>query len=174
MKRDFSCLVCGNQFTRKPSEIRNGFAKYCSRDCFHSVKKIRPLRNSVPMKCEKCDASIMRSLFRRKHSKHHFCSAACLFAWRSKSLRGQRSCNWKGGVSTERIAAMSRSEYREWRTEVFERDQFECKRCGQVGGKLHAHHVKEWAKFPALRFDVANGETLCVSCHRNHHRAVVA
>ena len=40
-----------------------------------------------------------------------------------------------------------------------------------VGGYLHAHHVREWEYFPALRYDVDNGITLCIPCHRKHHES---
>jgi hypothetical protein len=59
--------------------------------------------------------------------------------------------------------------YAEWRKAVFKRDNFQ--RCGKRGGVLQAHHIKSWAKFPELRFDVANGKTLCESpCHWEEHR----
>ncbi|WP_137598215.1 HNH endonuclease [Paucilactobacillus kaifaensis] len=60
--------------------------------------------------------------------------------------------------------------YSEWRKAVFERDQYTCQICGQVGGKLNAHHVKSFAKFPKLRLKISNGLTLCENCHRNIHR----
>ncbi|MGM0214928.1 HNH endonuclease [Enterococcus sp. AZ109] len=64
----------------------------------------------------------------------------------------------------------SSGEYARWRTAVYERDNFVCQKCGQVGGDLNAHHVKPFAKFPDLRFDISNGQTLCETCHKNIHR----
>jgi hypothetical protein len=56
-----------------------------------------------------------------------------------------------------------------WRKQVFQRDNFTCKSCGTVGGKLNAHHLDSWNKFPDRRFDVDNGVTLCSRCHRQFH-----
>lgn len=56
-------------------------------------------------------------------------------------------------------------EYERWRREVFRRDDYTCQECGVRGGVLHADHIKPFAVFPALRFDLGNGRTLCKSCH---------
>ena len=52
---------------------------------------------------------------------------------------------------------------------VFERDNFKCQVCGKVGGELNAHHIKEFSEYPELRFEVDNGITLCVNCHKKIH-----
>lgn len=61
-------------------------------------------------------------------------------------------------------------EYKEWREQVFTRDDFKCQRCGQKGGKLNAHHIKQYALYPDLRFDPDNGITLCEVCHKEVHK----
>jgi len=74
---------------------------------------------------------------------------------------------WKGGSKNrERNRIMESYEYRTWRKEVFERDDYTCQECGRRGGDLNADHIKPFALYPDLRFDVDNGRTLCVGCHR--------
>jgi len=83
--------------------------------------------------------------------------------------RREKSHWWKGGISTEAEIIRASIPMREWRRAVYGRDDFTCKECGQRGGKLHAHHIEHFSKNKALRFDVSNGVTLCVSCHRKAH-----
>lgn len=61
-------------------------------------------------------------------------------------------------------------EYKQWVKAVFERDNYTCKKCQVRGTYLNAHHIKEFAKYPDLRFDIANGITLCKECHKEEHR----
>lgn len=66
--------------------------------------------------------------------------------------------------------ARTSPEYEDWRTKVFERDDYRCARCGRRGVRLNAHHKKPFAKFPEDRFDIDNGVTLCEECHREVHK----
>jgi 5-methylcytosine-specific restriction endonuclease McrA len=61
-------------------------------------------------------------------------------------------------------------KYRDWREAVFQRDKYTCQGSGPHGIRLHAHHIKGWDEYPELRYDVENGQTLCICCHtRLHH-----
>jgi hypothetical protein len=62
------------------------------------------------------------------------------------------------------------NEYKWWRTAVFERDKFTCQKCGAVGGELNAHHIKPYAKYKELRYELSNGITLCKNCHKLLHK----
>jgi 5-methylcytosine-specific restriction endonuclease McrA len=72
---------------------------------------------------------------------------------------------WKGGLS-KNIRSNSTTEYKQWRSDIFNRDNWTCQTCGARGVYLEAHHIKSWAHFPKLRLDINNGVTLCVPCHK--------
>jgi len=84
----------------------------------------------------------------------------------SNSLKGNKHPNWKGGITSENEKLRNSREYKEWRATIYIRDHFTCQMCGEVGGKLEAHHIKRWSDYPELRYDINNGVTLCVECHK--------
>jgi hypothetical protein len=63
-------------------------------------------------------------------------------------------------------------EYIAWAKAIKERDDFTCQECGKIGGLLHSHHLKRWSEFPKLRYDMANGVTLCKPCHQTKHKKI--
>jgi len=95
---------------------------------------------------------------------------------RLKSWTGNKNPAWKGGVTKLHCKIRASSEYKEWRTAVFARDDYMCILCGAKNGDggavyLEAHHMvpfsqllnqKNWD----LMWDVDNGRTLCKECHK--------
>jgi 5-methylcytosine-specific restriction endonuclease McrA len=79
---------------------------------------------------------------------------------------GSKSHFWKGGITPNSFKERSCMELKEWKREIFKRDNYTCQECGVRGGILNAHHIKSWAKFKELRFDLNNGITLCLECHK--------
>lgn len=82
------------------------------------------------------------------------------------AVKGERHHWWKGGITPLRMQIYHSLEYKAWRKAVFERDNYTCTECGQRGGWLEADHIRPFSLFPELRFEVANGRTLCKPCHR--------
>jgi hypothetical protein len=92
---------------------------------------------------------------------------------------GENSIHWKGGVTILRKKIRSHFKYRQWRSDIFERDDFTCQECGIRGGNLEAHHIKplvvimfehniislEQAITCEELWNINNGKTLCVKCH---------
>ena len=61
-------------------------------------------------------------------------------------------------------------QYQDWRKSVFERDEYTCQSCLKKGGELNAHHIKTFKEFVDLRYEIENGLTLCIECHRKVHK----
>lgn len=87
----------------------------------------------------------------------------------SEKVRGEHHGRWKGGVSSESSIVRNSNEYKEWRISVFERDNYICQCCRVQGGKLNAHHIKNFAEKIELRTVIDNGITLCEECHIGFH-----
>jgi hypothetical protein len=95
-------------------------------------------------------------------------------------LKGDKNPFWKGGVSSLKNLIRSSVKYKEWRSKVFERDNWTCQTCKTRGNiDIEAHHRKSFNKL--LRefniktteesdnckelWDIDNGVTLCEDCH---------
>ena len=95
-----------------------------------------------------------------------FCSKSCAARWHT----GNKAHNWKGGIDLENKRARQSLEYEVWRLEVYRKDGFRCRLCGNKD--IVAHHLKLFSEFPELRFSVNNGITLCRSCHKKVHSEI--
>jgi predicted restriction endonuclease len=91
----------------------------------------------------------------------------------SDSKQGEKNHFWAGGVSTINHRIRQSAKYRDWRTAVFERDNYTCVNCGINRNNqkekrmiLNADHIKPFAIYKELRFDLDNGRTLCIDCHK--------
>lgn len=101
----------------------------------------------------------------------HIQSCGCLRADRVReAISGNKHPRWNSRLTdADREGRRITEDYRIWRTSVYERDKYKCNVCKQVGGKLNAHHLYSYANYPDLRFDLDNGITLCVICHKAFH-----
>jgi hypothetical protein len=97
-----TCAACGKLFEREKHLAK---AKYCSNDCFHSVRKGVPLPirgERLYRDCEVCAVSFRIALSRRETAR--WCSRACQSkspAYRqeaSNAQRGEKSWRWAGGL----------------------------------------------------------------------------
>ena len=84
----------------------------------------------------------------------------------SEANKGSNHWNWQGGKTSVNARIRHSPEMKEWRTQVFIRDKYTCCRCKKIGGRLNADHIKPFYRFPELRFEISNGRTLCLKCHR--------
>jgi 5-methylcytosine-specific restriction endonuclease McrA len=162
------CATCGGEFYLPPSRVSGG-PQYCSNKC-----QWASLKTNKPLNCLHCGNKFYVSRSQEKARNRGCCSKKC--RERHYAKRGEQSHFWRGGVSSEDRRIRYSARMKEWRLAVFERDGYKCQNCGAQGGdgtdvKLHAHHVKEFAHYPELRFEVDNGLTLCRTCHYGTHHA---
>jgi hypothetical protein len=86
-----------------------------------------------------------------------------------KGNKGSKCFAWKGGKSIENQLARGSIEIKDWRKKVFRRDDYTCQKTGIKGGKLCAHHIKNFSKYPNLRHEIDNGITLSEKVHDKFH-----
>lgn len=140
------CVKCNILFSYSAHTKR----KYCS-PCSMARKPVR--------ECRVCGRKFLHKCFKKT------CSPKCQRKSQADVQRGEKSHRWEGGKTSQALIIRGSYEYKEWRKEVFSRDNYTCQECGQRGGKLNADHIKSFAHFPELRLDVNNGRTLCFECH---------
>jgi len=83
---------------------------------------------------------------------------------------GERHYLWKKDRTTLKDDHKDRGGqlHREWSRSVKKRDCWKCRINNSLcSGKLEAHHIYSWSKFPELRYNIHNGITLC---HYHHQR----
>lgn len=105
--------------------------------------------------------------------------------------RGEKHWNWKDGISGFNYRIRSMFKMRQWRSDVFERDNYTCQECGKRNGFgktifLEAHHIKEFylilkenniqtieqADTCEELWNINNGITLCKNCHQKTKKGV--
>lgn len=159
------CQICNKEYSKGVNVCKKQWAK--SQVCSLICKGIKSRgttpynKNKVSKVCEECTLSFEVSPYRKNTAR--FCSQRCL----ALSKKGALCPRWKGGLTAKHLIIRNSDEYKQWRTSVFKRDNFTCIICKGLNGKdIEADHIKLFSKFPELRIDINNGQTLCKCCHR--------
>lgn len=165
------CAICSKPTWVK--QCRMDRTPFCSQACYHvwwtenlpaykaGADSYKWKGGKIERTCKQCGTTF---LVCRNHlaESRNFCSLAC----RGTYYSGERCHMWKGGISDERSQAKATPEYKEWRKAVYQRDHYRCVVCLTHSRVLHAHHLKKFSDYPELRYDVNNGATMCVKCHK--------
>ncbi len=164
-----TCPVCNKDYFTHLYLLRQGYGKHCSAKCYGVDKKgYKPNKNQLrALRLGRGWNKGKKSPIREKH-------------W-----------NWKGGI-TEPIIKIRRSfEYKNWRTAIFERDDYTCVLCSARNGEgkkvvLNAdHYPRSFSEIISKNkitlyeeslncidlWDISNGRTLCLGCHREYTRS---
>lgn len=144
-KISLNCKICSKQF--EVTRARTN-AKTCSRECALAFKRLPENRNAMrKVQRDRVEAGL-HNLYR--------------------------------GVTALYTLIRKSAQYKLWRQSVFKRDGFTCQSCGLCGGDLQADHIKQFALIliennvqsldDAIKcaplWDITNGRTLCVPCHK--------
>jgi hypothetical protein len=114
----------------------------------------------------KCLCDCGKEIVTSGHSLRSGGTQSCGCLRRDSMPRGVDHHNWKGGITSENRKIRTSAEYRNWRKLVLKRDNYTCRECGATDKELSAHHIKSFVDFPEDRFDINNGITLCLDCHK--------
>lgn len=143
------CKECGKEHYARPCHLKKGWGKYCSKACYG---KAQGLPSRLIKYCLKKGQSASPATQFKK------CQTA-----------KEKNVNWKGGITTKNKLIRRSSEWRNWRKQVFERDNYTCQSCGINNNKLEPHHLFSFKDNPNYIFEVWNGQTLCRECHVHLH-----
>ena len=126
-------------------------------------------------KCKYCEKEALRNILSTGRNKGHYrtCgSDKCLSVnytdpkvTAKKVHLGENNPRWVGDRRKLK-RPMTSYEGNLWRTAVYERDNYTCQICGEHGGKLNADHIKPYSLYSELKWELDNGRTLCISCHK--------
>ena len=119
----------------------------------------------------RCDCGNECKVVGRSLTRNNTRSCGCLWRETRAAMIGPKAPAWNPGLSDkERKANRNYLEYKEWRTAVYERDNYTCQYCGDsTGGNLNAHHIEDYSNNPDLRTTLSNGITLCKKHHCDFH-----
>lgn len=167
------CARCGKHIEKRPCVINAGYGKFCSHECADENRKENAHIGKI---CKHCGKVFLSLKSNTRRGNDLFCSARCRFA----ANVGENNPAWKGGITPKNIKIRMSVPYNEWKRAVFARDNWTCQTCGKHGGYLEAHHIEPFSTHPDLRFDISNGQTLCLKCHQKspdhqkiHHEITV-
>ena len=159
VKETIAKIRVANRGQQRSLEVRQKMSE-AQKQCGNRPPSMKGIKHSDTFK-QKC--SVRRGKKAPWYGRHHSIVTRMKL---SKQRRGKRGVNWQGGLTPITESARHTIEFKLWREAIFARDNWTCQGCGQKGRKLHPHHIKSFAKYPELRFNIENGITLCEDCHK--------
>lgn len=153
------CVVCGDDFTKYPSQDR----VCCSKDCGYKYRNLPSGENSslykpeTTVECQQCEEEFKADGWKLERGQGRFCSPECWSRY-CKEHPERRSFNGYGSGFTEA------------KRKVRERDE-NCQICGEDGVeyRLEVHHIKPVKSFDnrSNAHNTDNLVLLCAPCHRH-------
>lgn len=160
---EMKCGECAVEFLQYPSQVRNLDRVFCSKSCWYSWKK----KNLVIWNKGKTISTDSRLKYERPTAIKKGQHLSPATERKVGDCAGEKNNFWKGGITPINTRIRQSAEYKSWRKQVFERDDYTCQMCFERGVKVHADHIKPFSTHKELRFELSNGRTLCVPCHKS-------
>lgn len=148
-----NCKICCEKIYVKPSHLKLGYGKFCSKKCQNESQK-----KSVSFNCHVCENPIGRTPKQIRNSISHrfFCSKSCQTIWRNKYYSGTNHPGWRTGIRIYRKMMLESGIIQK------------CCECGLLDKRvLVVHHVDENRKNNSIE----NLVWLCRNCHYLIHNA---
>lgn len=156
---------CHEQVWWYPRHLEKFSKRYCNEKCLAIA-----MRKGAYYPCSECGKQFYLNPYKSKVSNQRTCSVKC-GGLRVRRLAEERNTKKppSKGILNRRLRYSTKMK--EWRKAVFVRDNYTCQLCGARNGNgkaiyLEADHIKPFAYFPELRFEIDNGRTLCKPCHK--------
>ena len=175
MKIKKECLYCGKEFYVYKSLQKT---KYCSLKCYQKSNDCKIKKGFTPW--NKGKNGLMPQAWnkgkklnkeeRKKISESHKGIPNKSKGKKRPQCSKEKHWNWIEDRTKVKQYWTERNnpEYKQWRKQVLERDNYQCVVCGEKYTKEHkliVHHILPWRNHIEIRYDINNGITLCQSCH---------
>lgn len=158
---------CGKQIAIQTALYRSGKCISCSQK-IASLKRGKPINCTTQGRtknycCKDCGNLICPTNALHKSG----CCKKCIKKY-YRSFKGKNNPNYKNGKTSYIRKLRNSKKFKEWRNKVFTRDNYISQNCFKSGDMV-AHHLNGFHWCKELRFDINNGITLCIECHKSFH-----